>query len=105
MKKLNRILWLSLTVLIIQPLTAWSEIAVKNPESRHKNLFVIRTEKKFVGAKVEVLYSNGEVVTIQTLKKRKMIIDFCDVKDGAYTIRLSKGLDVQEFTYEKKHPG
>jgi hypothetical protein len=102
MKNLNRILLLCLTTLILQPLTAWSEIAVKDPMSRHKNLFVVRTDKKFLGARVEVLYSNGELVTSQTLQKRKMIIDFCDVKHGSYTIRLLKGQEVREFSYEKK---
>src|SRR5262245_19460127 len=56
-----------------------------------KNLFVFKAERKFVGAKVEVLSSSGAVVTTQTLQKRKMIIDFCDVKNDSYTIRLSKG--------------
>ncbi|MFZ6009527.1 MAG: hypothetical protein ACOYXT_04205 [Bacteroidota bacterium] len=70
--------------------------------TRYKNLFVFKTERKFVGAKVEVLYSNGDVITVQTLQKRKMIIDFCDVKHGAYTVRVTKGNNVKEFKYVKK---
>src|SRR5690349_20292555 len=70
--------------------------------SKYKNLFVFRTERQLVGAKVEVLSENGEVVTSQVLQKRKMIIDFCDVKFGTYTIRVSKGDKVKEYHYVKK---
>jgi len=49
---------------------------------------------------VEILYS-GDVVTTQTLFKRKMIIDFCEMKRGAYTIRISKGARTQEYQYHK----
>ena len=102
MKNFNKVLLLSFMTLIVQPLTAWSEIAVREPSSRHKNLFVFKTDKKFMGAKVEVLSSNGDVVTSQMLKKRKMIIDFCDVKHGAYTIRITKDNEIKEYQYEKK---
>lgn len=70
--------------------------------SKYKNLFVFKTEKKLVGAKVEVLSENGEVVTSQVLQKRKMIIDFCDVRYGTYTIRVTKGENVKEYQYTKK---
>jgi hypothetical protein len=68
---------------------------------KYKNLFVFKADRNFVGGKVEVLYSNGDVVTAQTLQKRKMIIDFGDVKHGSYTIRISKGDRVKEFQYNK----
>ena len=70
--------------------------------SKYKNLFVFKTERKLVGAKVEVLSENGEVVTSQVLQKRKMIIDFCDVRYGTYTIRVSKDGNVKEYQYTKK---
>ena len=70
--------------------------------SKYKNLFVFKTERKLVGAKVEVLSENGEVVTSQVLQKRKMIIDFCDVRYGTYTIRVTKGDNVKEYQYTKK---
>lgn len=88
--------------------TGSSSFAENTPEkidvvsSKYKNLFVFKAEKKFVGATVEILSSKGEVVTAQTLQKRKMIIDFCDVKYGTYTIRISKDKKVKEFKYEKK---
>ena len=89
-------------------ITSTASFAENTPEkievvsSRYKNLFVLKAEKKFIGATVEILSSNGEVVTAQRLQKRKMIIDFCDVKYGAYTIRVTKDTKVKEFQYVKK---
>lgn len=76
--------------------------AVDVLDSRHKNLFMFKAERKFLGASVEVYYTNGDLVTSQKLEKRKMIIDFCDVKFGEYTIRLKKGNEIQEYHYVKK---
>ena len=102
MKHVKKVVLIGLVILIMaQPILARSKDPKTEP-SRNKNLFVFRAEKKFVGAQVEVLYSNGEVLTSQTLKKRKMLIDFSDVKYGSYTIRVKKGNDIQEFTFEKK---
>ena len=71
-------------------------------KSKHKNLFVLKVNKDYAGATVEVLFSNGELVTSQKLEKRKVIIDFCNSRYGAYTIRVVKGDKKQEFLYEKK---
>ncbi len=70
--------------------------------TKYKNLFVFKIDKKYVGATVEVYYSNGDLVATQKLEKRKMIIDFCDTKFGEYTIRVVKGDKKQEFYYVKK---
>jgi hypothetical protein len=104
MRKLKRILLIGVAVLA---LTQTSGATGKSEEptsvrSKYKNLFVFKTDRKFKGAQVEVLSSDGARVTSQTLEKRKMIIDFCDVKQGSYTIRISKGDRVKEFQYEKK---
>jgi hypothetical protein len=74
----------------------------KAESSRNKNLFTFKADRKFLGAQVEVIYGNGEVLTSQTLSKRKMLIDFSDMKSGSYMIRVKKGSEVQEFAYEKK---
>src|SRR6187402_2081833 len=80
--------------------TGNDEVNVVN--SKFKNLFVFKTERKLVGAKVEVLSESGEIVTSHVLQKRKMIIDFCDVRFGTYTIRVTKGDNVKEYHYIKK---
>ncbi|MDH4089953.1 MAG: hypothetical protein OEV24_05780 [Cyclobacteriaceae bacterium] len=66
------------------------------------SLFVLRAEKKFVGAIVEIYASTGELVTSKSLNKRKMIIDFGSVMKDTYTIVVVKGDEKQEFQYEKK---
>lgn len=70
--------------------------------SKYKNLFVFKAKKKFVGATVEIYSSNGDLITSQHLQKRKMIINFCDVRFDTYTIRIAKGKNTQEFQYVKK---
>ncbi len=70
--------------------------------SKYKNLFVFKAKKKFVGATVEIYSSNGDMITSQHLQKRKMIINFCDVRYDTYTIRIAKGSNTQEFQYVKK---
>jgi len=75
---------------------------IVNIPTRHKNLFVFRVDRQYVGATVEVYYSNGDLVTNHKLEKRKMIIDFCDTRFGEYTIKVVKGNKKQEFYYVKK---
>ena len=70
--------------------------------TKHKNLFVFKADRDYVGATVEVYYSNGDLVTSEKLGKRKMIINFCDTRHGEYTIRVVKGDKKQEFHYVKK---
>ena len=74
----------------------------KGEEPKNKNLLIFKTEKKFSGAKVEILTADGALLTAQNVQKRKVIIDFNGVEQGTYTIRLSKGNDTREFQYEKK---
>lgn len=69
---------------------------------KHKNLFVVKADRLFVGANVQVFYSNGNLITAQKLQKKKMIIDFEDAKTGTYTIRVTKGNKTKEFEYIKK---
>ncbi len=75
---------------------------VRPVTSKHKNLFVLKADKQYVGAIVEVFYSNGDLISSQKMEKRKMIIDFRDAKFGTYTIRVVKDNKRQEFYYEKK---
>lgn len=70
--------------------------------AKNKSLFVLKTQKKFIGAKVEIYKPNGELITSQSLEKRKVIIDFGDVRYGTYTIRVTKGAQTKEFQYVKK---
>lgn len=69
---------------------------------KEKDLFVFRTAKGSDDAKVEVFSDAGELVTAQTIQKRKIIIDFGGVAFGTYTIKVTRGDTVQEFKYVKK---
>jgi hypothetical protein len=96
-----RIKYILLLLLITSASFAGSMDDVKSDNPR-KNLFIYKAEKKFLGAKVEILSVNGEVLAQQHMRNRKVIIDFRDVRFGTYTIRVSKGENTQEFTYTKK---
>ena len=76
--------------------------AVHVVSSKQKDLFVFKVSKSWHGAKVEVLASNGEPVNSQRLLKRKMTINFCDVKPGTYRIKITKDHHTEEFQYIKK---
>lgn len=71
-------------------------------KEKQKNLFVMKADKKFRGAKVEVLSATGNVITSGSLEKRKVVIDFNAVKFGTYTIRVSKGDETKEFHFVKR---
>ena len=70
--------------------------------NKDKDLFVFKTDKKLVGATVEIYTSEGALVTSQQLNKRKMVIDFGPVSKDTYTIRVVKGHETKEFHYVKK---
>lgn len=71
-------------------------------ETKYRNLFVFKADRSLIGSVVEVYHSNGELVTRQVLSKRKMVIDFCDVKFGNYVIKVVKEGVAREFAYEKR---
>ena len=51
---------------------------------------------------MEIYNASGELITTQSLQKRKMVIDFGDAMLGLYTIKVVKGDSKQEFKYLKK---
>jgi len=75
------------------------EDAIIIGQTKNKGLFVYKTQRKFVGAMVEVYTSNGDLLTAQNLQKRKLIIDFGSALKDTYTIRVVKGNDIREFQY------
>jgi hypothetical protein len=91
-----------LVLLLITSASFAGSIDEVKSENTRKNLFVYRAERKFLGAKVEILSVNGDVLAQQHMRNRKVIIDFRDVRFGTYIIRVSKGVYTQEFTYTKK---
>jgi hypothetical protein len=100
MKALLKVLFVSL--LLLGSVHAQAEDGTTGSSSKDKSLFVLKTNKKFIGAKVEVYQSNGELIASKNLDKRKVFIDFGGVRLGTYTIRVTKGAEVLEYQFEKK---
>jgi hypothetical protein len=67
-----------------------------------EDLLVLRATRKFKGAEIEVFSSSGYLVTSGKLNKRKMIIDFKNVRSGSYLIRVKKGNTQEEFSFTKQ---
>lgn len=69
---------------------------------KNQNLFVVKTGKDLIGAKVEIYNASGDLLTTQIAQKKKMYIDFNGATLGNYTIKLTKGETVKEFNFKKK---
>jgi hypothetical protein len=100
MKTVIKILVLgAVTLLLAFAATAKDNTRVKHDKDR--NVFVLKTDKDLVGGKVEILQQNGMVIAEQTLRKRKLVIDFNESKSGYYMIRIVKGKNIKEYYYQK----
>ncbi len=75
---------------------------VEKTDSNNQQVFVFKVEKEFKGGRIEVLSAEGRQITAQHLMRRKVIIDFCDVKTGVYTIVVKKDDQVKKFEFVKK---
>ncbi len=67
----------------------------------YKNILKFKVNKDLVGATINLIYSNGDVVAKEVLLKKRMVIDFCDVKTGAYRVVVEKGGYKEEFEIKK----
>ncbi len=76
--------------------------AISMVDAKSENIFVFKGNRKLIGATVEVFYADGTLLTKQILRKRRMIIDFCEVRSGDYTILISKGDKKKEYQYTKR---
>ena len=77
-------------------------LGISFSKEKDKNLFVVRADKHFEGAKVEIFATSGQLLTVQTVEKKKLYIDFGDAVLGTYTIKVTKDEKVQEFQFTKK---
>ena len=92
-----------MSLLLVSSVCAAESIdTVKTAGPKMKDLFVFKTSRKFLGATIEIIGSNGNVITASQLQKRKLVIDFGGVRHGAYTIRLSKGKETEEYIYIRR---
>jgi hypothetical protein len=104
MKTLIKIIFLGVLTVLLS-IAAMANEPVKKWEpsgSKNKNFIVYKANRKMVGGRVEILQMNGMRIGEQTLHKRKLFMDFGNMKSGSYIIRISKGALVEEFTFAKK---
>lgn len=91
------------TLLLSLPLVvAARKSDARDDGKKGEHVFVLKADKKFLGAKVEIFSASGNLITAQTLDKRKIMVDFADVKAGLYTIKLTSGENSQEFKFKNK---
>ena len=93
------VLAIALLVMALSASAAPKNEGVNAIKSKHNSLFVLKTNRKFVGATVEVVSSRGTMISSQRLAKRTMSIDFKSVEQGSYTVRIKKGNEVRVFNY------
>ena len=67
-----------------------------------KEVMVLKAGKEFFGGDVEIFFSTGEFWTAQKISKRKVVIDFRNVPEGTYIIRLHKNRKMEEFKFSKR---
>lgn len=70
--------------------------------THYKHLLMLKADKAYMGAAVEVHDATGAVVASSFIHKKKTIIDFYDIPYGAYTICVVKDKKTVEFNYTKK---
>jgi hypothetical protein len=82
-------------------LTAHAEDVPGTSTGKRNHEFVLKADRKFIGAAVEVLQANGRHVLQEKLERKRMTVDFSLVQAGEYIIRLKKDHEILEFRYVK----
>lgn len=77
-------------------------VSVTLMPTHYRNLLILKADKTYMGATVEVHDVTGAVVASGQIRKKKMIVDFYDIPYGAYTICVVKNKKSFEFQYTKK---
>lgn len=83
-----------ITTALLLSITSYAKVSdpsVELIDTDYKNLLKFKVKKDLVGATIKLVYSNGDVVTKEELVKKRMVIDFCDSRDGEYVVVIEKG--------------
>lgn len=78
-----------------------SDPSVELIDTDYKNILKFKVKRDLVGATIKLVYSNGDLVAQEELVKKKMVIDFCDSRDGEYKVVIQKGDYVKEIEVKK----
>jgi len=77
-------------------------VSVTITPTHYKHLLILKANKAYMGAAVEVQDGTGIVVASSRIYKKKMVIDFYDIPYGAYSIHVVKNNKTFQFNYTKK---
>lgn len=80
----------------------WSRQQFTTEQTATDNIYILKVDRRFKGGEVEVIAQNGDTILKEILTRRKMRIDFRNVKPGTYTIKLKKGMLVEQFQYQRR---
>ena len=79
-----------------------SDIVADNTSSSDEAVFFLKAEKQLLGGSVLVFNENFDLVTVSTIRRRRLEIDFSTADFGVYTVRIIKGNEMKEFHFMKK---
>lgn len=104
MKKNGVLLALFLTLSILKVSTG-----IANPQltrildNEKRNRFSFQVDRAMLGCEVIITRTGGEQVARFSVKRKKVIIDFSNLRFGCYKVTLTKnGSKMEEFTYTKE---
>ncbi|QSE97835.1 hypothetical protein [Fulvivirga lutea] len=75
--------------------------SIKIIDTEYKNILKFKVDKELIGATIILSYSNGDIVTKEVLERKRLVIDFCDVKSGEYTVEIKKGNYKKDISISK----
>lgn len=76
------------------------EVLRSNQES---NRLLLKMDKTLLGGTINIIYSNGDIVTKEVLKRKKLMLDLSKVKQGDYTVIISKDGQKENFHFSKNN--
>src|SRR5260221_4762018 len=79
-----------------------SESRVEMVKSKDKNVLVLKMDKKFIGANIEVLTATRDCVICQKATGRRTNINLRRVEAGSYTVKIEKDELIKEFQFKKE---
>ena len=57
---------------------------------QNQNVLALKVDKELLGATFEILDSDGNIITHEELAKKKRTIDFTDLQNDEYIVRITK---------------
>lgn len=102
MKKIITIVVLAITLLTNVALEAKTVKDKSIVAVSEQNIFYFRIKSKIVAGVVEVYDVNKNLLGLEELSERAMIIDFSELPHGRYIIKVKQFNSVKEFNYENQ---